>query len=280
MFVTISINEMKFTKTIGSTIVKAYSVLTSKCVLRRYSQICSTNVFFLYNNKIQTSTLTINKRFSHIDDNVEEDNEITNGIDDVYSELYQQPQSVKHILYSQSKDTLIKRLNDSASLQDILAFIKNHGNELATTHVTQIVLVLWDLQKLFYHISLSNSTSHIDISEFGKLSENYIQTFKDDEIYTRLWTLLENKQNEFSVEQLSYILLYLYKMGIHPKESIMSILISQFHRKFTEGSSLSILARFMTAIYMKRDLSYYYNIQQFIPIIIASIGKYFIAYSS
>lgn len=272
---------MKLTKTIGLTILKAYSVLTRNFMLRsqRYLRILPKKSILSYNS-VQKPTFTISKKFTHNEDVDEtEDIDITNGID-VYSELYQQPQSIKHILYPNSNDPLIRKLNDSASLRDVFDVIKDHQDELSAIHVTQTVLVLWDLQKMFYHVSLSNSTSHIDITQFNKLSEKYVKLFKSDKLFTKLRELLENRREEFNTEQISYILLYLNKIGIGPEEKIMSMLISKFKDKYKEGDSMASLARFMMAIYVKRDLSFHSNVQQFIPMIINAIGNIVITSSN
>lgn len=270
---------MKLTKTIGSTIMKAYSVLTNNYIHRTYYFSHPTKCIFpnlprlkvaLQNSSISTN----NKKYTaYNEESTDDESELTNDINDEYTQLCMQPQSIKDTLYPNSKDMLIRKINECASLQDICAFLTKHKNELGTTHITQLVLVLWDLQKMFYHVTLSRSPSYVNILEFDKLSANYMKTFKGDQICNNLWKLIESKINGFSVEQLSYIVLYLNKMGIHPKEEIMSMLISQFQKRFDTDSSLSSLTRFMTAIYLKGDFWYYHNIQQFIPIIIDSIGN-------
>ncbi|KAI4462510.1 fast leu-rich domain-containing [Holotrichia oblita] len=269
---------MKLTKSIGSTIMKAYSNLTRSYIHRTYYFHYPTKCILPNTGlKLALQNPSINnddkKYISHSDENTDDESELTNDINDEYTQLYMQPQSIKDILYPNSKDVLIKKINECASLQDIYAFLMKHGDELNTMHITQLVLVLWDLQKMFYHVTLSSSPSYVNVLEFDKISANYMKTFKDDQISNRLWKLIESKISDFSIEQLSYVILYLNKMGIHPKEEIITILTSQFQKQFNADSSLSSLTRFMSAIYLKGDLSYFYNIQQFIPIVLDSIDR-------
>lgn len=105
-----------------------------------------------YSRKV---TCIVQVKFVHEGAGSESDSELDETSEEVIdlcneSETF----SFRHILYPNSEHPLIKQLNLSTSVQDVFNFIREYECELDGQLVSQAVIVLWDLQKIFYKVNI------------------------------------------------------------------------------------------------------------------------------
>ena len=204
------------------------------------------------------------------------DEEEINEISERGGYILKHPNSVKHTLYPDSTDPTIHVLNNCVSVQEVLDFIKKHEQSLSSTHLTQTILVLWDLQNMFYHVSLYNDppsfTGPVTLNE---MRDNYLNKLKVDTDFMKIMELITKKHDEFNLEQLSYIFLHLHLMGLNVDEDVMQTLIEEFRRKFThDNKNLGNLSRYVTALRSTKDLGFFHIVKDVVPFILDQIGKF------
>ncbi|KAK5643072.1 hypothetical protein RI129_006917 [Pyrocoelia pectoralis] len=116
-----------------------------------------------------------------------------------YKEMVQY-QPVRNLLYAKSTDLLIVKLTNSESVQDVLNTVNDNLAVMDYTHITQAILVLWDLRKMYYFAQGSLSTEHCNSS------------FNNHPTFCSLMKLAEEKCDTFDAESFSCFLLYANKL--------------------------------------------------------------------
>ncbi|PSN37677.1 hypothetical protein C0J52_05617 [Blattella germanica] len=215
-------------------------------------------LFTLY---AKTSTQLIQVNFMHDDPGSDSDSEIEEISDDLM-DLYNYPEafSVRHLLYPDTECPLIKQLNESTSVQDVFNFIREHELDLDAQLVSQSVLVLWDLQKIFYKVNAMNSHPSPLITELLNpydVLKQYIQKVSGHEDFGLILKLVDKHCEDFSADALTAVLLYLSKMGVGLNRPVMQKLIAHCEmmlEKYGSRIPLTALSRFTVAIHSKRGL--------------------------
>lgn len=241
--------------------------------LKSYTKTPERNIVHHIFNRQCDKTITASRKLMH-DDHYFDEEEI-NEISERGGYILKYPNSVKHTLYPNSADPTIHVLNNCASVREVLDFTKKYDQSLSNTHLTQTVLVLWDLQNMFYHVSLYNDplsfTGPVTLNE---MRNNYLNKLKVDADFLKIMELIIKKRDELNLEQLSYIFLHLHLMGFNVKEHVMQVLIEEFRRKFTcDNKNLGNVSRYVTALRSTKDLGFFYIVKDVVPFIFDQIGK-------
>lgn len=211
------------------------------------------------------------------DSDSENDSEDPTKIDEEFIDIIQEQHiSVKDILYPQSKDFLIHRLKNCASISEVFDVLNSHSIILNHKHIAQSILVLWDLQKMYYHINVVNNAVGLNkFNQLGinRLTEDFMGELDKNESFSNLLRLVEIKIDEFDQEALACILLYLHKIGLGLQHKTLQIVVEKLRETFKEeGFSLSALSRFMVVIFSENSLGAYYCVQDLLPQIYEKIN--------
>ncbi|XP_017768049.1 PREDICTED: uncharacterized protein LOC108556435 [Nicrophorus vespilloides] len=179
-----------------------------------------------------------------------------------------QPMLVKDILYPNSSDPLINDIKKCSCVHDVLNLVNKFSNILDYTHHAQIVLVLWDLQKMFCHINTITNEK----PEIKALLNDYIcQLLNQEEIKSLLESIKEDEFDDPNV--LSATLLYLYKIGVDVGHDTMQKLIRELERKLCEDFSVVGASRYTQTVFSNYNLASYFYCKNLIPHIYNFIDK-------
>nr|XP_022900923.1 FAST kinase domain-containing protein 1, mitochondrial isoform X1 [Onthophagus taurus] len=224
-------------------------------------------------SSINNNNTISNKRYTHDDYEFDFETELKIS-NEVYEEIYQQPDYERQILYPDLKDELMKQINECASIGAALSIVKNHKDQLMVSHLTQLVVTFWDLQRMYHHVNISRNNAYVDETIFLQMNTDYTNLLFENDVFKEFVMLINDNRSKFNVEQLSYLVYFLNKIGFCIKSEMFQNLIIEFNKKFfTENFSMDNLSRFMSGLYKKDDLSFYYATQQYIPIIYKEIDN-------
>lgn len=213
-------------------------------------------------SKILHKTSAVPFRYLH-DDNETENVEEHESVAELYEET---PAFVRNALYPESKDSVINSLLQCTSIQEALDIIKTNKAHLNKQQITQTVACFWDLIKVLHY--LSGAPESI---ENVKSNGVVLQLYKNSEFQTLL-DLIENNLTSFNASDLSYIYLYLTKLGLNEYHHTIKKIVQVLKSKLLEDFSLSSASRYVTSCFSKNGLQSYFNVQVFIPLIFREIG--------
>ncbi|KAF4523268.1 hypothetical protein B566_EDAN006891 [Ephemera danica] len=145
-------------------------------------------------------------------------------------------------LYPNSEDPLILKLNESKSVQDVFIFLHKNQDSLTSSHISQAVLVLWDLQRVFMQVSVDNNPID-NLSELQK----YVKAVSGHPDFHNLLRLVKEKHNDFSPDALTCTLLYLMKMDVDKTHPTVEVLLQQCERELL-SFPITAISRFLVAV--------------------------------
>lgn len=189
--------------------------------------------------------------------------EYPNEFDEFENEAVEPIKYAKHMLYVGSSDLIINELNNCASVDQVLSSIKRYEPFLKPDHMTQAILVLKDLQDMCYRY---NNFSERALNKF-------VQDLTNNEQFKRLLELIKHNLDKFDEKLLSYVLLYLFKLGMSADDEFIQQIAYKLKDSLTIKFSLDICARLLSVIFSERSVRPYYISLNLIPTIIKSIGK-------
>lgn len=207
---------------------------------------------------------TFSKR-NYSDDSDSIDNDIEEElINTIVNE--EQPVFTRNLLYPES-DGLINKINNSLSVPELMDILKQNENQLNYKHVTQSVVVIWDLLKIFYHVH--------GIPETSRTSEdnNFVQQLSESTEFQKLLQFVESHVDDFDADSLSYLLFYLNKLGLSYTDSLFQLLAARTKNKLAVEFSLRAASRFALALGGDSSLRPYSLLQDVVPKIFSQIGK-------
>lgn len=211
--------------------------------------------------------------FKSENNNSAEELEDLTTVDEELTDILQDPYvPVKHSLYPNSKDDLIFKLNNCASLTEVFDTIENNFGKFKCEHITQTVLVIWDLQRMYFHVNVVN----LNINSLGLLSRQFAKHLEDNDTFTNFLKLLIIKLTQFDIEQLSNILYYLYKLDLKRESDVLQLILNTLDKKLDENVSLAALSRFMYVKFSESSKGAYFCIADYLPMIFESIGMIFL----
>lgn len=225
-------------------------------------------------------TCVVHVKYVH--EGAESDSELEDSPEEVI-DLYSESEtlSFRQLLYCNSEHPLIKQLNASTSVQDVFNFVKEHEYELGGQLVSQVVIVLWDLQKSFSKVNVLNLCQNQVISSLlnsCNILNNYINEVCGHQDFEMLLQLVDRWNGDMSVDALTATLLYLNKMGVSVYHPVMQKLISRCESAvecYGPRFPLSALSRFAVAVHSRRGLWPIFVAKMMLPRILAGIGTLF-----
>ncbi|CAB3375268.1 Hypothetical predicted protein [Cloeon dipterum] len=156
--------------------------------------------------------------------------------DELSSETY------RAFLYPNETLPLFKQLNEAKSVQDIFAFMHKHKDELNPILVSQAVMVLWDLQRLF----LQYCTEEFLADSIAEL-KSYIKAVNGHPDFNALLRSISDHCEDLKPDALTCLLLYLGKMGVQLTHPTMQKLLLVSSGKIDQFP-LTALSRFLVAL--------------------------------
>jgi hypothetical protein len=229
-----------------------------------------------------STKLTVQVKYVHEGAGNESDSELEDSQEEVI-DLYSEPEtlSFRQLLYHNSQHPLIKQLNASTSVQDVFNFIKEHECDLDGQIVCQAVIVLWDLQKIFYKVNVLDLYQNQVISSLLNpydILNNYIKQVCGHQDFGVLLHLVDRWNGDMSVDALTATLLYLNKIGVSMCHPVMQKLLSHCESAmecYGPRFPLSALSRFTVAVHSRRGLWPIFISKMTLPRILAGIGMSF-----
>lgn len=204
----------------------------------------------------------------------ESDTEESTLINEDFVDLIQeQPISVKEILFPKTKDSLLLKLNNSASVNEVFQFLSKNDHFLKASHYAQSILVLWDLEKLYYYVHVANAFE-LDLNKKSGLGAEYVKHLYMRNEFKNLLLKLRDNCDNYDLETLACLVLYLSKMGVDLKQEDMQVLIKSFVEKAKKVDvSVSAISRFLVGVFKDFNISSYFLVQDLLPKIYGSIGN-------
>jgi hypothetical protein len=188
--------------------------------------------------------------------------------------------SFRHLLYPNSEHPLIKQLNLSTSVQDVFNFVREYEFELDAQLVSQAVIVLWDLQKIFYKVNIldlyQNQVINSLLSPYDIL-KNYMSEVCGHDDFKMLLQLVGQQAGDMSVDALTATLLYLNKMGVGLEHPVMQKLVNHCEALVESCGPrfpLTALSRFTVAVHSRRGLWPVLISKTTMPRILTGIGMF------
>ncbi|KAG5885899.1 hypothetical protein JTB14_012146 [Gonioctena quinquepunctata] len=183
-------------------------------------------------------------------------------IEEEYPLLENEPlnQEVKYILFKNSGDYIINELNDCTSIERICSVLKKYKGSLRPEHITQTVLVLNDLQSIYCEVNSAENPSNVFLSNLYERSE-----------FLDLLNSTSEYLNNFDSCLLSYLLLYLHKLGISVDNELVQRMYVKLRDQLLEDFSLDRCAKLLKVIFAENSVRPYYVSLSLIPKICNSI---------
>ncbi|KAB0797302.1 hypothetical protein PPYR_08296 [Photinus pyralis] len=230
-----------------------------KCFLKsfRFTKFNQKKCYITISSKLKKVSPSL-QRFEHSDtDHTQLDN-----LDDlIHFSLYnevQQYQPAKNLLYADSSDPLIVKLKNSVSVQDV---INGVNNSMDYTHITQAILVLWDLQKMCYFAQGLSPTE-----QSGMAFSNH------PHIYS-LIELAKEKCDSFDPESFSCFLMYANKLGYQLDSNVPQFFKKALHVLST-STSLTVISRLLNVI-RTQEMTFgsLFAVQPAVPVVLQELEK-------
>nr|CAD7572763.1 unnamed protein product [Timema californicum] len=234
--------------------------------------------FLIPNSRVSlcfVRTHSVVKDVSECDNELEE-NLTTNLFEDAET---QDSDSFRDILYPNSNDPIIKLLNSCSSVQNVFDVVKQNENFINACQISQAVLVLWNLQRIFYSVSIrenNEATAFVSSSDPNTLLENYICKVTNHSDFELLLHLVEQHIDELSIDALTCTLLYLRKMNVSINKSVILNLIDHCLLLLKNKSfnfPLTALSRFIVAVNQHKGLWTVFILQHTLPKILESLDS-------
>ncbi|PNF15316.1 hypothetical protein B7P43_G00958 [Cryptotermes secundus] len=223
-------------------------------------------------------TCIVQVKYVHEGAESESDSELEDSPEEAI-DLFSQSEtlSFRQLLCCNSEHPLIKQLNASTSVQDVFNFVKEHEYELDGQLVSQVVVVLWDLQKSFSKVNVLDLCQNQVTSSLlnsCNILNNYINEVCGHQDFEMLLQLVDRWNGDMSVDALTATLLYLNKMGVSVYHPVMQKLISRCESAvecYGPRFPLSALSRFAVAVHSRRGLWPIFVAKMMLPRILAGI---------
>lgn len=179
-------------------------------------------------------------------------------------EHFEKIDGARNLLFRDSDDIIINKLNNSASVEDVMNILDQYEISFNPEHITQTVLVLRDLQKAFYYFNGFKKKSIWDFNESLKHSEGF----------HKLHTLIKNKLDCFNGVQLSYLFFYIHKLGFLAEDDLMQNIALKLRNGLRKDFRLDICAKLLMVIFHERSMRPFYISLEFLPDVISAMGKF------
>ncbi|KAJ8931919.1 hypothetical protein NQ314_015117 [Rhamnusium bicolor] len=171
----------------------------------------------------------------------------------------------RHIRSSllKNSDKIIQELSRCTLAEEVLSLVKKYINVYESNHVLQTIFVLRDMQIVFERCHGLSGTK----------SNKFIEHLYKNEEFDCLLSFIDNNLNSFEPECLSYMLLYLNKLGISIEDHLMQAISLRVRNHLLDNFSLDECSRFLEVIFTENSVRPYYMTLNIIPTITSQIDK-------
>lgn len=188
--------------------------------------------------------------------------------DDDGFELYEEaPVFDRNVLYPESRDPVIRSLINCTSVQQVLDVVRINRDYLSCQHVTQAIITVWDLVKALHHLD------GIPESRENVRSNSFVVQLHEHVDFGCLLSSVGNNIQDFNATDLSYVYLYLNKLGVDEKHELIRFMMESLKKKLVEDFSLSAVSRFIVTVFSEYDLKRYFNVLHLVPLVLSKIGR-------
>ena len=169
-------------------------------------------------------------------------------------------------LYPSSGDAVIKKINEANSVQEVFDQIDKCGGCLTAEHLSQAVVTLWDLQKVYGRYGYDCSmVSKNEINQF-------LEKILIHPVFEKITVCLEGVCENLNNNALSSVLLYISKLGVNSHSPIiqkLSLLCMERMNTFnlTSLSRLSVHLR-------DQGIKAYFLQSKLVPLIANKLDDY------
>ncbi|CAG9819769.1 unnamed protein product [Phaedon cochleariae] len=179
------------------------------------------------------------------------------------TEQYDQEERVKNMLFKNSDDIIIKELNNCASVEGVWRIMEKYRLKYNEEHLAQTILVLKDLQNMYSLLKpLEMNVSEEFLSNLYKYPE-----------FNKLLSIIQECLSNFDSTHLSYILLYLYKMGISVETELMQSIATHIRDDLCKNFAIDKCSKLLRVLFSENSVRPYYVALHLIPEIFNFIGK-------
>lgn len=171
----------------------------------------------------------------------------------------------KYFLFNNSSDNIINELMKAVSIQEVFKIFTQNRDRYNDAHITQTVLVLFDFLKLYLELN--------NLQPSNKNKNGFTVTVLESDEFKQLLGLIESKIDTFNTKYLSYVMLYLNKLGLNPNHNVM-IKIDNFMRyKLEHEFNLEEASTYFKSIFCDDYIKPLYQVINIIPSVFKSIGN-------
>lgn len=204
-------------------------------------------------------TNNINRKLHDESDNLEEQ--------DIEHELYEdQPLFLKTMLYPNTTDPLINKINNCTSFQQVLDLVNEESVQLDYRHLTQMVLVMWDLFKVLHHVNGMRWDKSIT-------KTSYLDELHKSNEFKKILTLIDTNLDNFDVYSLSYVMLYLNKLGIKHDSNLLKEITQKVLYRLLENYKNDSGSRFLVTVFSEQNLRSLYTALPLVPHVLNSVDN-------
>lgn len=184
------------------------------------------------------------------------------------NEQFEHYQFARHSLFKNSTDKIMVKLNECASVEDVMKILYEYENDITPEHMTQIILVLTDLQNGFYYFN-----------GFRKKSlKDFLENLETSNGFKKLVNLIRTNLDLFTVDLLSDIFLFCNKLGISPECDLIQEMALKLCDNLKTDFRLNICGKLLTVIFKENSIRPYHMSLEFLPQITAAVGKFLSLY--
>ncbi|XP_050307982.1 FAST kinase domain-containing protein 1, mitochondrial isoform X2 [Anthonomus grandis grandis] len=176
-----------------------------------------------------------------------------------------QVDSARSILFETKTDPLIGEISKCVSIEDIFTFLREHSDKLQYYHLTQIVLVLYDLQNIF--------VSHCSEDTDTDLKESFFKNLMQHQEFYMLTNEIEKSLDTFNPLFLSYMLFYLNRLGFSVESMLIQKMAFKLKNQLMENFSLDNVTRLIRVVFLENSVRPYYIVMDLIPKIFDQIEQ-------
>ncbi|XP_068238071.1 FAST kinase domain-containing protein 1, mitochondrial [Palaemon carinicauda] len=143
-----------------------------------------------------------------------------------------------------SKDKVVRRLAEAASVHEVFSVVERQRSHLTAAQICQAVVTLWDLQKVYGRLGC-------DFPEFKSVEYfEFLNRIIQHPTFIQLLSSLENITADLENDEMSCLVLYLFRLGIDDCSPVMQNLLI-LSAKNIEDFSLRGLSRL--SVYLRNQ---------------------------
>ncbi|CAH0560501.1 unnamed protein product [Brassicogethes aeneus] len=176
------------------------------------------------------------------------------------TEVLEEEKTASLILFNKSEDDILHMLSKAASIEEVFMIFTDNKTKFNCEHITQTILVLYDLQKIYFKINMQPNAS-----------SNFAETVFNSNAFRRIINLIDIKLNKFDTLYLSYTFLYLNKLGFNINNCLMQKIDNFMRFKLEKDFNLHEASNYFKTIFLEDEIKPIYQVVNIIPNVFKSI---------